>query len=163
MVTSAWMPGMKWVKKLVGNQVPKKDPNKAAVMYRPIYTIVKWEGKSDGHTVQECACERISDTGTGKHEERRPAGFYWENRHFNSLVEAENNQAFMEWYKDGGKEIMAEDKLVLRPLQYTGDDPPRPRYGFYFHEHERNMSRNEIQDYRKTGEIPSRYMIGRPI
>ncbi len=137
------------------------DPSKTPVEYMTTSRLVTWDGDKDGHSVDECHCLNLSDTGWGRHEEVRPSGLSFEGVHFNSLAEALQNQAFAAWYEDN-KEIVDKDQIVVRePLYKEGEEPQRGRYGFLLHEHTYEMSHSEINLYKRTGEIPSRFKVGR--
>jgi hypothetical protein len=125
------------------------------------FRMVTWDGGKDGHIVDECRCLDLSDTGQGRHEELRPDGLSFAGVHFNSLVEALENQAFAAWYEDN-KAIVDNDQIVVRePLYKEGEGPQRGRYGFLLHEHVHEMTYAEINLYKRTGDIPKRFKVGR--
>lgn len=137
------------------------DPNKTPIEYAPTFRLVKWDGDKDGHSIDECRCSNLSDTGQGRHEELRPDGLYFAGVRFNSLAEALQNQAFAAWYQDN-KETVDNDQIVVRkPLYKEGEEPQRGRYGFLLHEHAHEMTNGEINTYKRTGDIPSRFKVGR--
>lgn len=156
------IPGMRLLGKWRGaRKPPMNDPSKSPVEYMATFRLVTWDGDKDGHFIDECHCPNLSDTGQGRHEELRPDGLNFSGVHFNSLSEALENQVFAAWYKDN-KEVVDDDQIVVRePLYKEGEEPRRGRYGFLLHEHAREMTYAEINLYKRTGDIPSRFKVGR--
>ncbi len=152
-----------------GRKPPRFDPTKHRVWYQPCFRVYSWCGPAEWHVTDDpCVVPHCDHPGKdGQHSEVRDDGFDWCGRHFSCLTEALENQAFTNWYEHGlfegeeverGKDIMKKGKMVLRPPLYGAtEEPPLPKYNFFLHEHVDEMTQEEIQDYKTTGEVPKRF------
>lgn len=138
---------------------PRHDAAKTLVQFQPCYRVKEWDGSPDDHRTAECvSVPACSSPGKyGRHSEVVPDGFNWEGVHFHSLFEAQENQAFHQWYELDGEEVLKRGKMVVRPALYgTRESLPLPRFNFFLHENIDKMTAQEILAYNRTGEIPSR-------
>ena len=135
---------------------PRRDPTKLPVQFQPHFRVVVWEGSPDDHRTAECAPLVCAAFGKhGEHSEVRPDGFDWEGAHFHGLFDALENQAFQQWYKTGGQEVLERGELIVRAPQYQeGKQPPLPTFNFFLHENIEKMTAKEITAYRRTGDVP---------
>lgn len=155
----AWWPGAALFERWRNRLPPRFDPQRSRVIFQPINRLIRWDGYAKDHQTEACAFPRCraDSEGYGRHDEVRPEGFIWEDVYFHSLEDALGNQAFREWYENGGQEIVERRDIVMRPAQYQPHEaPPLPRYNFLIHEHLGEMTPEEIHAYYARGEIPVR-------
>ncbi len=144
-----------------GRMPPRYDGTHSPIEYQPLFRVVEWYGAPDQHTTGPCGDPPHCSVpgGSGRHSEVRPAGLVWGEVQFSCLEEALANQAFRHWYENkGGKAVVDKGKMTLfKPLYEDEHKPPLPEYNFFLHEHVNEMSAQEIQAYRNTGEVPKRF------
>ncbi len=150
----------RYLKGRLGRPVPPQyDPTKMPVAFQPLFRVVVWQGDPADHlSADDCAVLLCSVPGEyGEHSEVRPNGFTWEGAYFPSMFEAMENQAFRQWYDDGGQEIVERGDLILHdPLYQDNEQPTLPRFNFFLHENIEKMTTAEVLAYRRRGDIPKR-------
>lgn len=147
----------RYLKGRLGRPIPPHDdPTKLPVKFQPYFRVVVWDGEATDHRIDSCVSLICSNPdGYGEHSEVRPNGFYWESVYFHGLHDALENQSFRRWYDDGGEKILESGKIVLRESLYQkGKSPPLPNFNFFLHENIEKMTAQEIDAYRRVGEVP---------
>lgn len=156
-------PGMRQLwRRFGGRKPPRFDGTKSRIEYRPCFRVVEWYGlptdTSDPHVCEDPPHCSVPG-GQGRHSEVRPYGLDWGEVHFSCLEEALANQAFHEWYENGGgKAVVDKGKMTLYAPYYDDEGkPPLPEFNFFLHEHVHEMSAQEIRLYQREGFVPKRF------